>query len=98
MASEILLNPATAEVVKFPRSRKRGPKARTGPCAEIIPFPGVRLACAQKALEDKIDVAVARFLLRRRYEDALRKGLPSWTDDEIRRCAESLAFATSIGD
>lgn len=29
----------TARLIEFPKARKRGPKVRTGPCAEVLAFP-----------------------------------------------------------
>ena len=32
----------TAQLIQFPRAKKRGPKVRTGPRAEVLAFPGVQ--------------------------------------------------------
>lgn len=36
----------SAETIRFPRSMKRGPKVKNGPCAKVIPFesPDLRFA------------------------------------------------------
>jgi len=34
----------TAQLIQFPKMRKRGPKVRTGPCAEVVDFPSAQRA------------------------------------------------------
>lgn len=29
----------TAQLIQFPKAKKRGPKTRTGPCAQVVAFP-----------------------------------------------------------
>jgi hypothetical protein len=76
----------TAGVIQFPKPRKRGPKVRTGPCAEVVPFPSLHRADFWK-----------RWMWLKRFGDDWAVDQPGDVDEAVPSCSREGERAKRLG-